>query len=509
MPNHCAQNLRTRNRPTGFSHLDGRSAAIPALLGAIAVLTSPAVTAAPATVEVVYSFAGGADGKYPQEALIEHAGVLYGTTFNGGGAGDCGTVFGLTRPPSVKTFTHSLSSLNGCGPKSLAVGADGQLYGVNETGGVGNTPAVSAGAAFRITTAGTLTRLHLFDSSAASRPEAGLVAGRDGNFYGTTTWNGGSNGTVFRLTPQAGDNVTVDHLHGFSAAQLSRPGAVPLTKLIEDNTTGGVFYGTTSAAGGVMTAGTVFRIAADGTYRLLHSFSRESERASGPLVQASDGLLYGSTSGGGDHGQGMVFRIATDGTGFQPLHSFNAATDQLSRPNGGLVIGADGQIYGIAGGMFRVTPATAQVARMLTTAAVNSVVGTRIAGNELDAELSGLLGASDGSLYAVSTWGGSIACTAAGSVPGTWGCGAVVRLVPGDATALGSAGGGGSNNGGGGTPGGGTPAGGDSGGGGGDGTTLLFLLAALAGALWHGRSKRDAGEVLSAKRCNRGMGPHR
>jgi uncharacterized repeat protein (TIGR03803 family) len=50
---------------------------------------------------VLYTFTGGADGRYPQEALTYHDGVLYGTTLSGADGGNpgclanegCGTVF--------------------------------------------------------------------------------------------------------------------------------------------------------------------------------------------------------------------------------------------------------------------------------------------------------------------------------------------------------------------------------------------------------------------------------
>lgn len=481
MPNHCTQRTRNGALTIPFGKPDHRTVTMATLLGTAAVFFAPAASAAPSTIEVVYSFAGGADGRYPEEALIEHSGVLYGTTFNGGSVSDCGTVFGLTRPPGVKTFTEAMTSQNGCGPKSLAVGTDGNLYGVNETAGVASSGAVvHQGTAFRITTGGALTRLHLFDSTAPSRPEAGLLASRNGALFGTTSYNNGvGSGTVFRLTPQAGSNADVSHLHGFSAAQLSKPGSTPLAKLIEDATLTGTFYGSTSAASpSNMNAGTLFRITADGTYRLLWSFDRENERASGPLAHASDGRLYGTTSGGGAHGQGMVFRLATDGTGYQELHAFNAATDQLSKPHGGLIVGTDGNLYGVAGGVFRVTPGTGQVARLIPSSTVKSVVATRVSGNELDAELSGLLQGTDGSLYAASKYGGTTSCTETSSVPGTWGCGAVVKIVAGDATTISSGSGG---NPGGGNPGGGTPPPDNSdSGGGGDGAALTLLLALLA-----------------------------
>jgi hypothetical protein len=48
---------------------------------------------------VLGSFAGSADGFYPQGTLIDVNGTLYGTTYYGGRGGKstcCGTVFALT-----------------------------------------------------------------------------------------------------------------------------------------------------------------------------------------------------------------------------------------------------------------------------------------------------------------------------------------------------------------------------------------------------------------------------
>jgi uncharacterized repeat protein (TIGR03803 family) len=54
---------------------------------------------------------------------------------------------------------------------------------------------------FKLGTNGTLTTLVSFDGTNGASPEAGLIQGADGNFYGTTT-QGGTNGygTVFRLS---------------------------------------------------------------------------------------------------------------------------------------------------------------------------------------------------------------------------------------------------------------------------------------------------------------------
>lgn len=79
-----------------------------AVLAACACL-APAAGAVESTVQVIYSFTGGADGKYPEEALVERDGVFYGTTSRNAGNAN-GTVFRLT-PGTGSTVT--VTSLHG------------------------------------------------------------------------------------------------------------------------------------------------------------------------------------------------------------------------------------------------------------------------------------------------------------------------------------------------------------------------------------------------------------
>jgi uncharacterized repeat protein (TIGR03803 family) len=98
----------------------------------------------------------------------------------------------------------NLWEFTGCGDggnpdAGLVQGSDGNFYGT--TSGSGSGPSGS-GTVFRISPSGDLTTLHSFSVGDGANPYAGLVQGSDGNFYGTT-YQGGTNGnygTVFRLT---------------------------------------------------------------------------------------------------------------------------------------------------------------------------------------------------------------------------------------------------------------------------------------------------------------------
>jgi uncharacterized repeat protein (TIGR03803 family) len=49
-----------------------------------------------ASEEVIYSFSGGNDGSGPNDLIMDQAGKLYGTTFDGGGPAGAGIVFRLS-----------------------------------------------------------------------------------------------------------------------------------------------------------------------------------------------------------------------------------------------------------------------------------------------------------------------------------------------------------------------------------------------------------------------------
>lgn len=110
----------------------------------------------------------------------------------------------------------------------------------------------------------------------------------------------------------------------------------------------GSFYGT-NANGGDFGAGSVFRINKDGSgYQVLYSFSTDPNDGIEPLdrvIEGSDGVLYGTTSGGGQNALGTVFRINKDGSNYEILHSFSLG-DIGVVPETALLEASDGVLYG-------------------------------------------------------------------------------------------------------------------------------------------------------------------
>jgi uncharacterized repeat protein (TIGR03803 family) len=147
------------------------------------------------------SFSDPGSPVFPAGALVQASdGNFYGTT-QYGGTNDWGSVFQITVTGSLNTL-YSFSGYDGSVPQAgLVQGSDGFLYGTTTAGGSGSAGVDGVGTVFKVTTNGVLTTLYSFGGNDGAVPEAGLVLGSDGSFYGTTYGGGqGGAGTVFRLT---------------------------------------------------------------------------------------------------------------------------------------------------------------------------------------------------------------------------------------------------------------------------------------------------------------------
>ena len=272
-------------------------------------------------------------------------GNIYGAAA-GGGAYGYGTVYqlltnGYTCSP-LYTFT-TIATPEG----SLLVAADGSMLGTALNEGL------LGGAVFGVTTNGGFAGVYTFqgfatlpESMDGADPQAGLILGPDGNYYGTTSaGNGkGGNGSIYQLIP-------LGYTFGYSHKQLydfsgSNAGLNP-----EDNLVVGPdanLYGT-AENGGTNGDGTVFRISTGGAFAALYSFTGGNDGAHpwAGLLTGPDGDLYGTTLNGGAGGVGTVFQITTNGT-LTTLFTF--ATTNGANPYAGLTLGPDGYLYGVTSG---------------------------------------------------------------------------------------------------------------------------------------------------------------
>jgi uncharacterized repeat protein (TIGR03803 family) len=332
---------------------------------AVEVIHAPAQT-----FNTLFDF-DGTNGANPNYVTLFQGtdGNLYGTTSVGGlpassnCSGGCGTVFKISTAGKL-TVLHDFCTTASClagkvedgeFPEAGVIqGLDGNFYGTAS----GNSPSPGEGLVFKITPAGTLTILYTFCAvittcADGASPTAPLVQGTDGNFYGTTTSGGtgfeNSFGTVFKVTPTGAHTI----LYSFCSKTNCTDGMNPEAGLVQASD--GNFYGTTNQGGTNQAClggcGTLFRITPAGKQTTLHNFCSAANCADGAnpiagLIQATDGNLYGTTFQGGANGAGTIFKISLSGS-FSVFYTFGTEDGTAYAP---LLQASDGNFYGTTNG---------------------------------------------------------------------------------------------------------------------------------------------------------------
>jgi len=336
---------------------------------------------------------GYSEGK----GLIQgHDGWLYGIVHSRTNTG--GVIFRVK--PDGSDYLVIYSSLTNR-PGGVIQGRDGWLYGT-----IASTPTTSRSDIFRMDRdGGNFTSLLTFSSDHA---HFGVVQDSEGWLYGTTGGNALENGgSVFKL---ATNGTGFQVLHRFGGAAHGDglvPGALTLGR-------DGLLYGCTFYGGSFSDSGTVFKLGRDGAdYVVLRRFGGGSPghypAAHRPLLEGSDGFLYGAADGG-VHRAGVIFKLNKSGGGFQTIHEFQGDEGTGDSPLGGLVEWCDGALYGAtheggidgAGILFRLNKdGTGFVVLHVYIDAPNP-------GATEGSPRTSLLPAADGRLYGLTS-GGSVA----------------------------------------------------------------------------------------------------
>jgi uncharacterized repeat protein (TIGR03803 family) len=381
------------------------------------------------TYSVLYKFHGKPDGANPSAGVIRDAtGNHYGTT-NVGGAYNAGTVFKVSTTGETVLYSFCPAGppcTDGAFPSAgLIRDAEGNLYGTTGSGGSG-CASNGCGVVFALDTTGKETVLYAFAGGTdGSNPSGGLIQDAKGNFYGTTSFGGGSGcrngagcGTVFKLDTTGTETV----LHSFGG---NPDGQSPGAGVIQD--AAGNLYGTTFL-GGVYNKGTVFKLSNTGVETVLRSFKAITD-GSGPdrLIHDAKWNLYGTASSGGSGkcggaGCGVVFKL--DLTGKETvLNRFLDAKDGID-PEGGVIRDRRGNIYGTtyAGGT-GCSEGCGVVFKLDVTG--KGTVLHRFRGQDGAHSEAGVIRDADGNLYGTTLNGGDLSC---GAPPP--GCGVVFKLTP-------------------------------------------------------------------------------
>jgi uncharacterized repeat protein (TIGR03803 family) len=345
--------------------------------GTVFALNPPWTPGDPWKEAQIHLFTGGSDGSEPTALLLGGDGLLYGVTA-GGGSGcttGCGTAFSLRPdtfspegPWSKQTYAFNQDIVL---PGTLR-SAGGLFYGTSVLGGTSTAcdAYFGCGALFALTPPRAWNQswnakvLYSFPNGAGGYRPVTAALGRDGKFYATAE-GGNPNcpfgcGVVVSLTPPGFPwnpplgTWTETVLHSFIDYTYDGDGVAGL--VIGDD---GTLYGTTSG-GGTYGYGTAFSLtppaSAGGSWteKIIYNFNGPSDAAvPNPGLIVCQGVIYGTSYGilgGGPSASGAVFSLTPPSDGEGPwtmtlLHSFSGGDDG-GNPTAGVVVGADGVLYG-------------------------------------------------------------------------------------------------------------------------------------------------------------------
>ena len=262
-------------------------------------------------IQTAYTFEIENTGKSPAGVPTQATnGKLYGVTTFGGDNISSFQYYGYSRNSGV-IYEYDPSNSNysvlfnfddtasGCWPKYAPIEAsNGLLFGIVNAGGVRNYGTLYS---YDRTTS-VYTKIHDFKGSYATvgkdgvHPEGELLKAVDGKIYGVTSGGGyNSHGTIFSIDPATSS----------------------YTKLLD------------------------MQVSYSGTYA-----------GNGPesgLIQAADGMMYGTTSNGGSDNKGNVFKYNPVTNVANSIYEFTNVnmTSQGGYPRGNLIMIGNDSIYGV------------------------------------------------------------------------------------------------------------------------------------------------------------------
>ena len=388
------------------------------------------------TFTVLHRFTGNGDGEAPMAGLTQDpSGNLYGTAMNGG-AFDMGIVFQIPPGAKEGVFQSFWGGAGMLPEAPLIQDGTGNLYGTTYDGGTleGGACLHGCGTVFKLDSAGKETVLYAFTGGTdGGNPDAGLVRDKEGNLYGITTGGGSSNcpleipgcGVVFKLDTSGKETV----LHAFTAS--NGDGGLPNGGLVQDGA--GNLYGVTeTTCGWDCTPGTIFRVSPAGKETILHYFNEEDGAVpSGTLVLDSEGNLYGEAEWGGNlsscspgeyRGCGVVFKLDTAGKE-TVLYAFTSSEGM--HPAGGLVRDKAGNLYGATLGSLVNEAPYGTIFRLAENGQLTTL-HTFTGASDGAVPNGGLIIGKSGALYGTTQAGGDVSCSTQ-----QWaGCGVVFKLTP-------------------------------------------------------------------------------
>jgi uncharacterized repeat protein (TIGR03803 family) len=206
------------------------------------------------------------------------------------------------------------------------------LYGITEYGGTYNKGTIYK---YDYPSGGQSVILNFNDTNGAI-PRGYLIMASDGNLYSQTTQGGTNNeGVLFRLNPRTLQDTVLINFNGAN-------GETGLGGVFQASN--GLIYAYTGA-GGAYGYGLCYSYdIMTKTQTVLFSFNDSNgAKPSGHFIQATNGLLTGHTLNGGTYGDGVVFYYNINTGMDSVLYEFNGANGnqprRLMQANNGLIYG--------------------------------------------------------------------------------------------------------------------------------------------------------------------------
>ena len=266
----------------------------------------------------LHDFTGANGDSLPVYPPIQGVdGNFYGVT--GNEVQVCGNIYKLT-PAGVYTNLHTFVFNNSeCHSSNLVQASDGNLYGTLANCTLPN----SVGCVYRISTAGVYKEIHSFAFATGQVPCTGLIQGKDGKLYGATQQGAADgNGNIYKMTT-AGVATDVHDFNNATDASCINDVGPPVNLL---QVADGSFYGVNPAYG-PNGNGSIYKLTSAGVFSafLFPNPSVDGQLPSSTLIQNTNGLLYGTTPGGGNPAscpsgcQGTFFSVATGDAPFVSL----------------------------------------------------------------------------------------------------------------------------------------------------------------------------------------------
>jgi uncharacterized repeat protein (TIGR03803 family) len=287
-----------------------------------------------------FSFSTVVNGRAPLGALIKGSnGLLYGMT-NVGVPFNQGSLFSFNILTDSVAVLHAFTDTGGFSPcgSPLLIG-DSVLYGLTEIGG-----SYGAGTIFsnNIIT-GVYTTLHYFGHAPdGGAPFGSLIQLKNSTLLFGTTSSQGVNGTGTIFSYDMATHVYTK-VHDFTAN--AQDGATPNGDLLQVGDS--LLYGLASQSG-ADGDGVIFTYNfVTGKETVVHNmFSPQGGVPMGSLMMATDSLMYGTTIQGGANAVGVLFSFDPATGVYTDLHNFGSTPVDGQTPGASLIQASDGLLYG-------------------------------------------------------------------------------------------------------------------------------------------------------------------